>query len=187
MKKTKLFSRKLILLNLAGVLMLALGCSSVNQNTKSKAGMGALLGAAAGGIIGHQSDHALEGALIGAAAGAAGGALIGQAQDRKEERRQDELAAQRAHEQEMARIQVEERALQAERDQQLALVEGKRLTETEIQSAQQRAAEAERRLQELQTQRDSALARHQTYQDAERRRQEAEAKIQELEGEMSTN
>jgi len=51
------------------------------QNTKTRAGEGAIiggvLGAGAGGIIGHQMHRGAEGAGIGAAVGALTGALIG--------------------------------------------------------------------------------------------------------------
>ncbi len=70
----KYFSLLLILV-LSG-----LGCESMDSQTKTGAGIGAVTGAVLGGVIGHNDDeHGVEGALIGGAAGAVAGGLIGNA------------------------------------------------------------------------------------------------------------
>jgi uncharacterized protein YcfJ len=60
------------------VVLTAAGCQSMDSQTKTGAGIGALTGAVLGGVVGHNDDeHGVEGALIGGAAGAVAGGLIG--------------------------------------------------------------------------------------------------------------
>lgn len=62
-----------------GVLIFAVGCTSVQKGAAAGAAAGGVLGA----IIGHQSGHAGEGAAIGAATGAIAGAVVGEKMDKK--------------------------------------------------------------------------------------------------------
>ncbi|GAC1434897.1 MAG: OmpA family protein [Thermoanaerobaculia bacterium] len=68
--------------------LLAIACSSTNNDpnakTKRGAGIGAATGAVAGAVIGNQSGNNRTGAVAGAAAGAAIGAAIGRRMDRQE-------------------------------------------------------------------------------------------------------
>ena len=75
--------KTMILLSCLSFVLIATGCQSMGEKTKTGAVMGGLIGAAAGGIIGHQSGHGLEGAAIGAGAGALTGGLIGSSMDKK--------------------------------------------------------------------------------------------------------
>ena len=75
-----------VLLCILAVALVAAGCESMGQKTKTGAVAGGLIGAAAGGIIGHQSGHGFEGAAIGAATGALGGGLIGNTMDTSDQK-----------------------------------------------------------------------------------------------------
>lgn len=77
MRRGKLF---LVLLAFA---VLATGCESMGEKSKTGAVTGGVLGAAAGGIIGHQMGRGIEGAVIGGALGAVGGGLIGNEMDKQ--------------------------------------------------------------------------------------------------------
>lgn len=74
-------NKLLILLSIAALVSVGcVGCESMNSETKTGAGIGALTGAVIGGVVGHNDDeHGVEGALIGGAAGAVAGGLIGNA------------------------------------------------------------------------------------------------------------
>jgi hypothetical protein len=79
MKKT------LLLLASAAMLVMANGCSCMN-NTEKGAGIGGLLGAGIGTVVGAATGHPLAGAAIGGAVGAGTGALVGNDQDRADAR-----------------------------------------------------------------------------------------------------
>lgn len=72
---------KILLVLIAGLALIAVGCESMGPKTKTGTVAGGVIGATAGGIIGHQSGHGLEGAGIGAVVGALGGALVGSGMD----------------------------------------------------------------------------------------------------------
>lgn len=69
----------------SALLLLACGCSSMN-NTESGAVGGGLLGAGIGTLFGLACHHPLAGAAIGGAVGAGTGALVGNAEDHAEKR-----------------------------------------------------------------------------------------------------
>lgn len=64
---------------MVSMILLAVGCTTVQKGVATGAAAGGVLGA----IIGHQSGHAGEGAAIGAATGAIAGAVIGEKMDKK--------------------------------------------------------------------------------------------------------
>jgi len=73
------------------VVVLACGCSTMN-NTERGAAAGGILGAGTGALVGGATGHPGAGALVGAGVGAVSGGLIGNAVD-KSEQRQAALAA----------------------------------------------------------------------------------------------
>jgi outer membrane lipoprotein SlyB len=142
-------------------------------NTKKAAAIGALIGATAGAIVGHQSGDEAEGAALGAIIGGGTGALIGHSKDKKE-----------AHQQKMARIQAQQARIKAERDEQLALIQGQSLSQIELEQAKIKADTAEKRLKVLEEQKKLALIRYNQFQRTEKRRLAAEAEIKKLEDEF---
>jgi outer membrane lipoprotein SlyB len=66
--------RRLAIFLAFSIVVLNVGCTTVQRG----AGTGALAGGALGAIIGHQSGKTAEGAAIGAATGAIAGAVIGE-------------------------------------------------------------------------------------------------------------
>ena len=151
------------------------GCATAerNPNTTQGAAAGAAIGAGLGAIIGNNtgSGSAGDGALVGAALGSVIGAIAGQQEDRAEQERREEAARQR-----------EEAALQRQREQELAIIRGSNATDREVFEAEQRAAEAEARLRQIEEERAAALARQRQLEDAARREAEANRRIAELEG-----
>src|SRR3954466_9261583 len=135
------------------------GCSSgvAPSKTASGAGTGALIGGAGGAIVGNNSSM---GTGTGLAAGAVGGALIGgivgMVQDAKDRKEQDRLAQERAYQQEMAKKRAEEAKLKASMDEELAVAEGFRISDLEMNEAQKKLEGAQERLKALQGERTSA-------------------------------
>jgi hypothetical protein len=68
-----------------GLLLLACGCSNMN-NTEAGALGGGLIGGALGTVVGAACHNPLAGAAIGGAVGAGTGALAGHSEDRREAR-----------------------------------------------------------------------------------------------------
>lgn len=190
MKQKSLFSKTFPLYNLIILVTVTTaftGCTTDQQNSQAARGatIGAAAGAILGGVIGHQSGEVGEGAVIGAAAGAAIGGLLGNKQDNQQREREQEAAAQeRAYQEELERIQTEEKAIETERNKELAISQGQRISTVEIEEAQKRAAESERRLQALKKQKEAAVARYEEFQKAEERRLAAEKEIETIEAEL---
>ncbi len=162
------------------------GCESEGgrSSTTNSAAVGAVTGGIIGAVIGNQRGHSEGGAAIGAAIGGLGGAAVGHSKDQTEERRQNNIAAERAYQERMNQLRLEQERAQADRDRQLALSNGSRMTENEVANAQRRAAEAESRVRQLQAQQADALAKHKAYQEAEYRRLKAEEEARRLETEL---
>src|SRR5262245_33317604 len=87
--------KKPIFSGLAMPVLLACGCSSMNNAEQGALGGGAL-GAGVGALAGSSTGHAGGGALIGGAIGALFGGLFGHAADKSEERVQAAAAAAQA-------------------------------------------------------------------------------------------
>ena len=66
----------------AAVLLVAMGCQSLNKKEQG-AVIGAASGAVVGGVVGHATGSTARGAIIGAAVGGAAGAIIGHQMDQK--------------------------------------------------------------------------------------------------------
>ena len=124
------------------------GCATSSHTSKG-AGMGAMGGATIGAIAGGGSGQTAEGMAIGAVAGAAIGGIVGAMQDAKENKQQERIAQDRAYQQEIAKMREMEARSRAAREQELAIAEGMRITERELEDAMSRAQEAEGRLKEL--------------------------------------
>lgn len=164
------------------------GCSSgvAPSKTASGAGTGAVLGGIGGAVVGNNSSM---GTGTGLAAGAVGGALIGgivgMVQDAKDRREQDRLAQERAYQQELAKKRAEEAKLKAAMDEELAVAEGFRISEMELNDAKKKRDETLDRLKKLQNERSAALNRKKELDDAHEKTIQTEAQIAALEEELA--
>ena len=78
------------------------------------------------------------GALGGAAAGALVGGIIGMVQDARDRKEQDRLAQERAYQQENAKKKAEEAKFKAEMDEELAIAQGFRISDIELNDAKKK-------------------------------------------------
>jgi len=164
------------------------GCSSgvAPSKTATGAGTGAAIGGLGGAVVGNNSSM---GTGTGLAAGAVGGALIGgivgMVQDAKDRREQDRLAQERAYQQELAKKRAEEAKLKASMDEELAIAEGFRISDLELNDATKKAEAATDRLKKLKDERSAALAKKKALDDANEKTLSTEAEIARLEEELA--
>ena len=173
---------------LAAALIGMTGCSSgvAPSKTASGAGTGAAIGGLGGAVVGNNSSM---GTGTGLAAGAVGGALIGgivgMVQDAKDRREQDRLAQERAYQQELAKKRAEEAKLKASMDEELAIAEGFRISDLELNDAKKKLDSASERLKKLRDERSAALAKKKELDDAHEKTLSTEAEIARLEEELA--
>src|SRR5688572_9577554 len=174
------------LLTSLGVLTLA-GCSSVApSNTASKAGTGAVVGGLGGAAIGNNSSLGTgAGAVGGAALGAITGGIIGMVQDARDRKEQDRLAQERAYQQELAKRRAEEAKVKASMDEELAIAQGFRISDLELNDAKKKLEAASDRLKKLRDERSAALAKKKELDDAHEKTLSTEAEIARLEEELA--
>ena len=171
-------------LALAGVT----GCSSgvAPSKTASGAGTGALIGGAGGAVVGNNSSMGTGTGLVGgAAAGALIGGIVGMVQDAKDRREQDRLAQERAYQQEYAKKRAEEAKMKAAMEEELAIAEGFRISDLELDDAKKKRDATLDRLKKLQTERSAALARKKELDEAHEKTLTTEAEIARLEEELA--
>lgn len=163
------------------------GCKVAPSKTVKGAGIGGLGGALGGAAIGNNtgSGNAASGAAIGGAAGALVGGAIGLVQDMKERTAQDRLAQERAYQQEVARKRQEEARLKEQLTEELAIAQGFRITDAELNDAQRRADETASKLSELKAEREWALNRKKELDEAEAKIAAETAEIARLESELA--
>ncbi len=180
--------RQLTCLALAVALVGVTGCSSgvAPSKTATGAGTGAAIGGLGGAVVGNNSSM---GTGTGLAAGAVGGALIGgivgMVQDAKDRREQDRLAQERAYQQELAKKRAEEAKLKASMDEELAIAEGFRISDLELNDAKKKLESANERLKRLKDERSAALAKKKELDDAHEKTLSTEAEIARLEEELA--
>lgn len=174
---------------IASLLSLALlsGCQVAPSKTAKGAGIGGASGALAGAVIGNNtgSGNAASGAAIGGAAGALVGGAVGLVQEMKERNAQDRLAQERAYQQEVARKRQEEARLKEQLNEELAIAQGFRITDAELNDAQRRADETAARLAELKAEREWALNRKKELDETESKIAAETAEIARLEAELA--
>jgi hypothetical protein len=166
----------------------ATGCSSgvAPSKTASGAGTGALIGGAGGAIVGNNSSMGTGTGLVGgAAAGALIGGIVGMVQDAKDRKEQDRLAQERAYQQELAKRRAEEAKLKASMDEELAIAEGFRISDLELNDAKKKLESASDRLKRLRDERSAALAKKKELDDAHEKTLTTEAEIARLEEELA--
>ncbi|HUR58969.1 MAG TPA: hypothetical protein VM029_14745 [Opitutaceae bacterium] len=174
------------LLTSLGVLALA-GCSSVAPSkTASNAGTGAVVGGLGGAAIGNNSSIGTgAGAVGGAALGAITGGIIGMVQDARDRKEQDRLAQERAYQQELAKRRAEEAKVKASMDEELAIAQGFRISDLELNDAKRKLEGSTDRLKKLQAEKQAALSRKKELDDANEKTLTTEAEIARLEEELA--
>jgi hypothetical protein len=165
------------------------GCSSSGvapSKTASGAGTGALIGGAGGAVVGNNSSLGTGTGLVGgAAAGALIGGIVGMVQDAKDRKEQDRLAQERAYQQELAKRRAEEAKLKASMDEELAIAEGFRISDLELNDAKKKLEMSSDRLKKLRDERSAALAKKKELDDAHEKTLTTEAEIARLEEELA--
>jgi len=165
------------------------GCSSSGvapSKTASSAGTGAAIGAV-GGTVGASAAGAnpAAGLLGGAALGAAIGGIVGMVQDAKDRKEQDKLAQERAYQQELARKRADDARRKSQADEELAVSQGFRISDMELNDAQKKLESASDRLKRLQNERSAALAKKKSLDEAHEKLLSTEAEIARLEEELA--
>ncbi len=180
--------RKAVTAGTAVALIGLVGCSSgvAPSRTAAGAGTGAGVGGLGGAAIGSRTSMGgATGALGGAAAGALVGGIIGMVQDARDRKEQDRLAQERAYQQENAKKKAEEAKFKAEMDEELAIAQGFRISDIELNDAKKKLETASERLKKLQDERSGALAKKKELDDAREKTLTTEAKIAQIEEELA--
>jgi hypothetical protein len=164
------------------------GCSSgvAPSKTATGAGTGALVGAGAGAIIGNNSSMGSgAGILGGAALGALTGGIVGMVQEAKDRKEQDRLSQERAYQQELAKKRADEARRKSSEDEELAIAQGFRISDMELNDAQKKTDDTAERLKKLQNEKAAALQRTKTLNDLHQKQLTDEAEIARLEEELA--
>ena len=170
---------------LAVVLVGASGCAVAPSKTVTGAGTGAGAGAVVGGVAGSASGNTSQGVLAGAAAGAIIGGLIGLGQEFKERKEQERLAQERAYQQDLSKKRSEEAKAKAEMDEELAVSQGFRISDMELNEAQKKVDDANGRLAKLREERNAALSKKKALDEAQEKLLTTEAEVARLEEELA--
>lgn len=180
--------RRFVALGSAAAVAGLTGCNSgvAPSKTASGAGTGALIGGAGGAIAGNNSSLGTGTGLVGgAAAGALIGGIVGMVQDAKDRKEQDRLAQERAYQQELAKRRAEEAKSKASLDEELAIAEGFRISDLELNDAKKKLESASDRLKRLRDERAAALAKKKELDEAHEKTLSTEAEIARLEEELA--
>jgi len=180
--------KKVVAVGTAVALIGLTGCSSgvAPSKTASGLGTGAVIGGLGGAAIGSSSSMGTgTGAAIGAGAGALVGGIVGLVQDARDRKEQDRLAQERAYQQELAKKRQEEVKMKAEMDEELAIAQGFRISDIELNDAQKKLEIASEKLKRLADERNSALKRKKDLDEAREKTLATEAKIAQLEEELA--
>lgn len=180
--------RKLIVWSMVLVLAAGAGCSSgvAPSKTASGAGTGAMIGGVGGAVVGNNSSMGSgAGILGGAALGAITGGIIGMVQDAKDRKEQDRLAQERAYQQQLAKSRLDEARIKASLEEELAIAEGFRISDLELNDAKKKQESTFDRLKKLKDERSAALAKKKELDDAHEKTLSAEAEIARLEEELA--
>ena len=173
----------------AGTLVVVLagasGCSVAPSKTVSGAGTGAGAGAVIGGVAGSANGNTSQGVLAGAAAGAIIGGIIGLTQEMKERKEQERLAQERAYQQDLSKTRSAEAKAKAEMNEELAVAQGFRISDMELNEAQKKVDDATGRLAKLRDERNAALAKKKALDEAQEKLLTTEAEVARLEEELA--
>lgn len=164
------------------------GCSSgvAPSKTTSNAATGAAIGGVAGAVVGNNSGMgSTTGILGGAALGAITGGIVGMVQEAKDRKEQDRLSQERAYQQELAKKRAEEAKRKNAEDEELAIAQGFRISDMELNDAQKKTDDTADRLKKLQNEKAAALQRKKTLDDLHEKQLSNEAEIARLEEELA--
>ena len=164
------------------------GCSSgvAPSKTTSGAGTGAVLGGAAGAVVGNNSSMGSGTSILGGAAlGAITGGIVGMVQEARDRKEQDRLSQERAYQQELAKKRADEAKRKAAEDEELAIAQGFRISDLELNEAQKKTDDTAARLKRLQNEKAAALARKKTLDELHEKQLSNEAEIARLEEELA--
>lgn len=164
------------------------GCSSgvAPSKTASGAGTGAVIGGLGGAVVGNNSGMGTgTGAAIGAGAGALIGGIVGMVQEAKDKKEQDRLSQERAYQQELAKKRAEDAKRKNAQDEELAIAQGFRISDLELNDAQKKTDETAARLKALRDERAAALQRKKTLDELHEKQLNNEAEIAQLEEELA--
>lgn len=185
---SRLSLNKFVCLATALTVLVGSGCSSgvAPSKTASGAGTGAAVGGVAGAVVGNNSSMgSTTGILGGAALGAITGGIIGMVQEAKDRKEQDRLSQERAYQQELAKKRSEEAKRKAAEDEELAIAQGFRISDLELNDAQKKTDDTAERLKKLQNEKAAALARKKTLDELHEKQLANEAEIARLEEELA--
>ncbi len=145
-----------------------------------------MIGGVGGAIAGNNSSMGTgTGLAAGAALGAITGGIIGMVQDAKDRKEQDRLAQERAYQQELAKRKAEEARVKASMEEELAIAEGFRISDLELNDAKKKLELSSDRLKKLKDERSAALAKKKELDDAHEKTLSTEAEIARLEEELA--
>ena len=164
------------------------GCSSgvAPSKTASSAGTGALSGGLGGAAVGNNSSMGTAtGAIGGAVGGALIGGIVGMVQEAKDRKEQDRLSQERAYQQALAKTRSEDAKRKQEIEEELAIAQGFRISDIELNESQKALDSATEKLKKLQDERASALAKKKSLDDMKEKRLQTEAKSAALEEELA--
>ena len=148
---------------------------------------GGLGGAALGALIGAAAGDAEKGAAIGGASGIVLGGAMGHSQDvrqNKEIRRQERIAQERTYQREVIGIRESNAREAKRRSENIAIIEGLNVTPIEIEAAETRSDESEKRLKALETEVALAKTKNKSLEDAIARQRKVDERIRELEAQL---
>jgi hypothetical protein len=163
------------------------GCSSVAPSGTAKgAGTGAVVGGLGGAVVGNNSSMgSTTGIAAGAALGAITGGIIGMVQDARDRREQDRLAQERAYGQEVAKRRLEESKAKLAMDEELAVAQGFRISDLEVEDAKKKYEARQEVLKKLVAERTAAANRTKELADFNERTLNTEAEIARMEEEIA--
>jgi hypothetical protein len=164
------------------------GCRSgvAPSRTAKGAGTGAMIGGATGAVVGSNTSMGTGAGLLGGVVtGALVGGIVGMVQDAKDRKEQDKLSQERAYQQDLAKRRAEDARMKAAMEEELAIAEGFRISELELNEVQRKLQQTEGRLKRLQTERNDALQRKKSLDDALKKTLQTEAEIARLEEELA--
>jgi len=178
---------KFVCLAAAAAVLAGSGCSGVAPSkTASGAGTGAAVGGVAGAVVGNNTAMGSgAGILGGAALGAITGGIIGMVQEAKDRKEQDRLSQERAYQQELAKKRSEEAKRKQAEDEELAIAQGFRISDLELNDAQKKTEDTAVRLKNLQNEKAAALQKKKTLDELHEKQLSNEAEIARLEEELA--
>ncbi|MEO6244736.1 MAG: hypothetical protein ABIQ12_04805 [Opitutaceae bacterium] len=186
--RREIFRNRTVVFATSLALLIATGCSSgvAPSKTASGAGTGAVIGGVGGAVVGNNSGLGTgTGLAAGAVLGAITGGIVGMVQDAKDRKEQDRLSQERAYQQDLAKRKAEDARVKASLEEELAIAEGFRISDLELNDAKKQQESSADRLKKLKDEKAAALAKKKELDDAHEKTLANEAEIARLEEEIT--